>query len=87
MRPGTGEPPCGDSVNVELFMVLRFISSLNSITILSVVLTPVAPFAGASMITVGGVTSPVGADVVKLEVKAVSGLPATSVAPLVTFTV
>jgi hypothetical protein len=39
------------------------------------------------MLTVGGVTSPVGADVVKLELNPVSALPATSVAPLVTFTV
>jgi hypothetical protein len=57
MTPATGDPPCGDSVKVELLMVLRFISSLNWITTLAVVLTPVAPFTGASMATVGGDTS------------------------------
>ena len=74
-------------MKVELFMVLRFIVSLNWITTLTVVLTPVAPLVGAMMLTVGGVTSPAGAAVVNVELNGANALPAASVAPLVTFTV
>jgi hypothetical protein len=53
---------------------------------LKVVDTPVDPFNGAMIATVGGVTSP-AATVVKVELNGVSELLATSLAPLVTFTV
>jgi hypothetical protein len=86
--PGTGLPPdVGVRVNVDVLILPEFIGSLN-VTITSVLTaTPVTPFVGDTFITVGGVASTTGADVVNAELKAVSEFPATSFAALVTFTV
>ena len=87
ITPATGEPPPdGASVTVDVLIVLRFIASLNLKIIPAFVATPVAPFTGDIIVTVGGVTSPPAA-VVKVELNGVNPLLARSLAPLVTLTV
>jgi hypothetical protein len=80
----TGLPPeAGVSVNVDAVTVAAFIGSLNVTTTSAVTTTPVALFSGLTAVTVGDITSAV----VNEELKAISALPATSVAALVTLTV
>jgi len=74
-------------VKVAAFIVDEFMASVNVTAIAAVVGTFVAPFAGLTALTAGGVVS--GADeVVKDDVKlADMPLPATSITPAVTVAV
>jgi hypothetical protein len=75
----------GNTWKVDAVMVAGSIGSLNVTRTCAFVAMSVARFAGFLETIVGAVTS--GAAVVKLELKGVAPLPATSVAPLVTLTV
>ena len=70
-----------------MFIVDEFIASLNVTETVEVVPTFVAPFAGLTVLTTGGVVSGAAA-VVNVDVKlAARALPATSFTPVVTVTV
>ena len=76
------------STNVVVVSVVALIASLNVAVTLVVIATPVAPLAGETTVTVGGVVS---ADVVNDQTKLLtSALPAASLtppAPLITVAV
>ncbi len=73
--------PWGISVTVDVVNVEGFIASEKVAVVFAVTATPIAPLAGLTVVTLGGVTS--SAAVMKLHTLSVAnGFPATSVAPL-----